>query len=308
MSLCKQTKRVEAKLEAAKVSWGYGQCRSVQFVDDSTGSLTDEYFDLNVTQTDGSVKQYYVLMEGTTTATDPAPIGKEKILVSYIDDDTAADLAAIYVSALASVAVFAVDNGDGSVDVENHYPSEVPVEVFINAPSLTGAIGRVGFGGDLGSTSGGIELNFESQTVEINANQFGAILLDDVMTGNSIELSMELLEMTDDRWKQTVGSTSGETLEVSGGTDLVGFGESKLFQNLNDFAGRLILHPIRLADDDRSADVVIWRSAPLPETITFDGESPQTMSVTFKGYLDSNVNKKINLVSRGDWTQKEVLA
>ena len=111
MSLAASVKS-DIKLEAVNVYWGTEKFQNVTFVDDSSGSLTDEYFDINTIGSDLETEtKYYVLFSGTTPAVDPAPTGKTKIEVTYADDDTAATIAGLFVTALAAVDVTATQDG-----------------------------------------------------------------------------------------------------------------------------------------------------------------------------------------------------
>jgi hypothetical protein len=101
-----------------------------------------------------------------------------------------------------------------------------------------------------------------------------------------------------------VGSVTGDSVTPVAGTTVTGFGESRLFQSLVALGGVMILHPIRLPNTDRSNDWVFWRSAPKLNGLNFDGTAPQAMDITFEAYLDRGVNKKINLVAKGDWAQE----
>lgn len=302
MAVGTRTQRIDAKLEAANVYWGRGECRNVLFADDMAGSQSGDYFDLNVLLGDGSEKKYYVLIDNGT-AVDPAPAGKTKITVSITNGDSKETIASAFVTALASVEVFKEDKGNGSVDVENWYPGSITTEDYANAPDLTRTSEQVGFGGFMGKTSDAISLNMEVNTVEIKSNQTGELLGDDVMVGSSSSISASILEMTADRWKSLVGRGAGDFVEGSS-SDVVGMGESKLFNNLSSYDGMLILHPIRLEANDRSADWVFWRSVPLVSETSFSGTEPQTLAVEFKAYLDSRINSKVNLAARGDWTQQ----
>jgi hypothetical protein len=62
------TQTSDIQIAAATVKWGREECRKVTFVDDVAGSLTDEYFDLNVLDEDQVETAYYVLLSGTTPA------------------------------------------------------------------------------------------------------------------------------------------------------------------------------------------------------------------------------------------------
>lgn len=296
-----QVSTTELKLEAALAEWGREECRSILFVDDVAGSLEDEYFDLNVMDVDGVETQYYVWLDGGT-GTDPAIAGKTGLQLTYTNGDDAATLAGLYVALIASLSVTTSVSG-ATVTVENKFIREVTAEVYTNAPSLTGTQLRAGFGGSLGGTNDGIELSVETQSTELKVNQKGEIVIGEIYQGSAASIAMSLAEMNKDRWETIVGGVTGDVFTPSGGTRLVGNGTSRLFQNLFDLGGKLILHPIRLPSADRTEDVVFWKSAPKPESISYSGTEQQGMSVTFTAYNDTSKPEEISLWAQGDWTQ-----
>jgi hypothetical protein len=305
MSLSGSSKN-DIKLEAVSVKWGREECRKVTFVDDVAGSLTDEYFDLNVLDEDQVETEYYVLLSGTTPATDPAPAGKTKIEVSYSDGDTASVIAGLYVTALAAINVNVSQSG-AEVIVENKDIGTITVEVNTNAPSLTFEVLSLGLGGSLGATAeGGSTLSIETQSVELKADQTGQIVLGEIYTGSTASVDMSLIEMTKARWETIIGSVTGDVFTPAAGTRLVGQGTSRLYKNLFDLGGKLILHPIRLEASDKTEDITFWKSAPKPASISYSGQDIQGMEVSFVAYNDTSKPAEISLWAQGDYTQELV--
>lgn len=296
------------KLEAANLYWGREACRQVTLVDDVSGSLSGEYFYLDAKDIDGNSTEYYVLLEGTTPAVDPTPAGKTKISVSYSDDDDAATLAG-----LLQTAVDAIDGFNASVEsstqvhIENKYIGEVVDGDRSNAPSLTFS-DESGIGGFLGKTSEGIELAIETQSTEIQANQTGLLVTDEIFQGQTASLTAAFLELTKDRLKSIIAGAVGGSYTPRGGTELVGGGDSRLFQSLKQVGGgKLILNPIRLGSSDRSEDVIFWISAPKPESINYSGTDVQVLNCTFTAYLDESKPSAVRLYAFGDWSQDEFI-
>ena len=62
MSLSGSSKN-DIKLEAVSVKWGRENCNKVTFVDDVTGSLDAEYWDLNTLDEDQVETQYVVWLD-----------------------------------------------------------------------------------------------------------------------------------------------------------------------------------------------------------------------------------------------------
>lgn len=295
--------KTDIKLEAVNVYWGTEKCEKVTFVDDVAGSLTDEYFDINVIGSDlESETKYYVLFSGDTPAVDPAPAGKTKIDVTYADGDSASDIAALFVTALSAIDVEAVQTG-GYVVYENYYIGKTTAEVYTNAPSFTFEELVAAKGGSLGATAqGGSTLNMEAQSVDLTSDQTGSLVLGQIYTGSAASIDMSLIEMTKERWETVVGSVTGDVHTPVAGTRLVGYGESRLYQNLFDLGGKLILRPISKGAD-KSEDLIFWKSAPLPSTISYSGQDIQGMEVSFVAYNDKSKPAAISLFAQGDWDQ-----
>lgn len=290
-------------LEGSTITWGKEQCRIITFVDDVTGSLSGEYFDLNALDVDGVETAYYVLLDNGS-AVDPAPVGKTKITVTYTDDDTAATIAGLAQVAIDAVANMTAEVVDiNSVHVNNDEIGEVAEEVNTNAPSLGFEIIE-GIGGDLGRTAEGIEVTIETQSTEIQANQSGLIVLDEIGQGQTASCTAAFLELTKERMEALIAGAVGGTYTPNAGTKLIGGGESRLFESLKNSGGKLIIHPQRLPKTDRSRDFIFWLSAPKPESINYSGTDVQVLNTTFTAYLDDSKPSEINLYAIGDWKQE----
>ena len=307
---CTTTRRIDAQFEAAEARWGRQECRTWTTVADSSDSLDGTYLDLNLIGYDFAEDQYYVWFNTSGgAATDPAISGKTGIEVAVATDATAAVVAAAIVSAIdtANVPVF-VSASSNVVTLTNQVQGAITAETDSGSTGFTLSVGTVGLSVELGATDGPIELALNTETSVIQSNQTGSLAGSEIYLGSSAEISMSLIEVTKARFDTLVGEVTGDSVTPSGGTKVAGFGESRLFQALDELGGQLILHPIRLADADKSSDVIFWSSAPLAESLNFDGTAPQALSVTFKAYLDRGQNTAINLFARGDWTQKGLTA
>lgn len=308
MSLTASAK-TDIKLEAVTVKWGREECRKITLVDDVAGSLTDEYFDLNVLDENQVESQYYVLFSGTTSAVDPAPAGKTKIDVVYVDGDSKEDIAALLLTAIITELpneISVSNEGLGVLIYENVDLGKITIEVGSTAPSFTFEVLNIGIGGDLGSTAeGGASLSIETQSVELKSDQTGQVVLGEIYTGSTASIDMSLIEMTKERWETVIGGVTGDIFTPSAGnsTRLVGQGISRLYNNLFDLGGKLILHPIRLAASDKTEDTIFWKSAPKPASISFSGQDIQGMEVSFVAYNDSSRPSAVSLWAQGDYTQ-----
>ena len=298
------TKRSEQVLEALNLYYGFRHCRTFTFSDDSSGSVSGQYFDLNIIDENYEEVQYYVLLQGTTPVTDPAPAGKTKIEVTFADNDTGADIAALFVAELAALNVQTALVG-AAAQIENSFIGIVQEESMSNAASVSLEVLRVGSGGFLGAIAqGGGTLSAETTTVDITSDQTGGIILDQIIQGSAISFEVNLVEMTRERWKFLIGQGYGDVEVLNPSLDeLIGYGTSKLYRSSFDFAGQLVGHPIRLPLSDRSADICIWQASANLGSINFSGQDVQAGAFTFTALQAKSKPAKVDLFALGDHSQ-----
>jgi len=299
--VCAIKKEQTIKLEAAQVYWGREACRVLTMVADDSGNLSGQYWTLDVIDGTGAVTGYYVLLDDGL-AVDPELTGRTLVSVSYNQDDSAEVLAGLVQAALDALANLEAEVVDG---VKVHYRNLWigRVEEDFSGAALLSFESLAGIGGFLGRTSEGIEVSIETQSTEIQSNQTGEIVLDEIGQGQSASCSASFIELSKDRLESMLAGAVGGAFTPMGGSKLIGGGSSKLFQSLKELGGKLILHPQRLPLTDRSEDFIFWKSAPKPETINYSGTDVQALNVTFSAYLDDSKPEEINLYAIGDWTQ-----
>lgn len=293
-------------LSAADVSWGRRECYTVK-VNDLAADMDGEYFLIDALSDDfGSNVEYYVWFDGG--GADPAPAGKTAIAVDISGDTSAADVASSLQAAMEAQANFrskldSADSNNETVIIEGQYKGAITNQAADVDSGVTITRQREGLGGSLGKTSGGVEISFETQSVQILSDQRAQLPEDEVIQGVTAECSMSLMEMSEERFETVVGSVTGDTYTPAGGSQLSGFGDSRLYASLFDLGGELTLHPTRFAASDRAKDVTFWKCAPKPGSLNFSGEDPQVLEVTFTALIDSDVQSAINLVAFGDGEQ-----
>lgn len=296
MALCTSQKATEQRLEAMKWYFGKRHCRSITFVDDTSGDQSGKYFDLNVIDYDYSEKKYYVLLTDGS-ASDPAPAGKTKIEVSFTQDDDAATIAAAFQTALASILVRTELVG-AALEVQNAFVGPITEEVNTNASGLTFEVGAIGSGGYIGQT-GESELTTTVELLPLTDDAQGSVAQSEMIIGYGAEITIPLREMTTERWKELVGKVAGNNVTIDA-KDIVGYGTKKLFQSMFDYSGRLVGHPVRNEMTNIDEDIVMLKTAPKLESINFSGASVQEASFLFSAYKDANAVEEINLLARGD--------
>jgi len=154
---------------------------------------------------------------------------------------------------------------------------------------------------DLGATTGGVEVSFTEDLVDVSPDQVGTQIMSQIRTGNAVEISMSIQEMTATRWNQMFADGGGADLTPSMGTEVSGYGSSKKFSQTLTEAAELQLKPVGAADDARNLH--FFKAYPVPESISFGGEDVQAMSVTFRVYPDSTKDSAVDLFVFGDGTQ-----
>ena len=289
-------------LSAADVSWGRRQCYTVAL--DAGDFTAGQYFTVSVpSENFGSEAAYYVWADDGVAA-DPAP-GGTGIAADISAAVTEADKVDAIVTALDADAAFRskedpADSSGLTFIMEAEFKGAITTAAADVDSNVSITEARAGFGSDLGKTSGGVEITMETQSVQILADQTGQLVQDEVYTGQTVEATMSFLEMTPERWKTIVGSVTGSSYTPSGGTEVTGFGEERLYQSFFDLGGELVLHPSRFDASDRSRDIMLPLSAPKPSSINFSGEEPQVMEVTFTALLSRDLDSRINLMVFGD--------
>lgn len=298
MALCTQAKSTEQRLEAMRWYFGARHCRTITFVDDVAGALDGEYFDLNVIDYNYSEKKYAVLLSnGTTTTISGLPAGTTEIVVTFTDGDSAATIAGLVETALASVEARTLLEG-AVLEVQNWFVGLVTVEDYSNASSLTSVVGKLGFGGYLGQTDP-VDMTTTVASVVLTDDAQGETPLDEIITGYTVELPLPIKEMTTARWEDLIGKVTGNTITIDG-KDITGFGTKKIFQSLFQYSGRLVGHPFRNEATNIDEDIVILNTAPKFDSINFSGADIQIATFNFSAYKDANAAEEINLMARGD--------
>lgn len=283
-------------VSAADVTWGKREkfCLSL----DAATITGGEHFLISSSTTD-----YYVWFDLNDGSVDPAVAGRTAIEVDITATDSDTIGAALKPALEASEFYGDYTSADECFCVESKE---------VGAPKTAWADGdtgwtfdqqRNGIGGSLGATEGGVEVTFEISTLDVLTDQTGETLRDKIITGTKASVSMSLSEMTEDRWGLIVGETTGDRFTPSSGTELIGYGESRIYKSLFDLSGELVLHPTKNEASDKSEDLTFWLTAPIPESYNFSGTETSKMSVSFEALVDRSKNTNISIFAYGDGSQ-----
>lgn len=156
---------------------------------------------------------------------------------------------------------------------------------------------------EIGCVEGVIGVKFKETFIDVKCHDNGSTPVAQLKTGvEGVEVSMALLETVKENLKRILVKTNGSFIP-DGGTELIGMGTYKSFENMFKYASKLRLHPKRLLDGDRSEDINFPKAMPNLEGIDFSGEEVLKLPVTFKVYPSQTADSRINFWFIGDGQQ-----
>lgn len=292
------------RIEPVNVSWEIEEQSSIVCVADVAESLENKWFGLEASN--GTKYYAWYTVTGGAAAVDPAIAGRTALPITIAPNATAAAVATATAAAIDAVGgglLFessAVDDkvyitNIGAADVEKVFDGTAPTGFTFNQCQQGGYL-------DCGLIDGNVESSFESQYLEIKSHQTGTSLRAELRQGTTAEVSLTMQETDIPRLKEVFATVNGGTHTPSGGTELFGWGTNLQGTNTIIQARRLVLHPVTMGSD-RSRDLCFWKSMAMPDSMVFSGEEVNTVSVTFKTYIDSEKPEEIQHWAYGDWTQ-----
>lgn len=158
-------------------------------------------------------------------------------------------------------------------------------------------------GVDLGYLDGDVEIKITESLQEIKTHQTGDQVIGNVRTGLAAEVTINLKETSIAQLKSMV-TASGDSMTPAGGTEVFGWGTSKIGSGTFANAKRLVLHGVN-DGVSRAKDYTFWKAYPVLESIKLSGTEFQTLPLTFKCYIDTTKDPKICLGVIGDSAQDE---
>lgn len=242
---------------------------------------------------------YYAWFDENNTDTDPAPGGLTEIEVNYAASASAAAIATAFQTAVDAVTGFTATVDGTHVTVVRDEVGEVTPSAL--GPSVTTvviSVSRKGKDFDLGLLQGDVEPSVAPSILDIKAHQYGPTPIASLTQGfEKIECKTVMLETSSSNLKE-IYSIYGGSFTPSGGTEIFGAGSASIGRNILTEAARLVLRPVNAADN--TTDTVIMLCIPVPDSLKFSGENPETLSITWKGFLDTSANSNYNAVAFGD--------
>jgi hypothetical protein len=140
---------------------------------------------------------------------------------------------------------------------------------------------------DLGLTKGGCEVQIATESTLITADQFGDTAIDEIIKGRKVTVKVPMAERD---LAKLVTVIPGSVLVTGTGADL---GKKKLTLSsgvgvsLRAGAGPLVLHPIAMAEGDKSKDFVLpLANAKGDIQFSYKVDDQRVYTVEFTGYVD----------------------
>lgn len=247
---------------------------------------------------------FKVWFDENSTDAEPTVSDTTAVAVDYGAGALAGAIAAAFATAVNDNASFKAYISGNVVKVERVVDGEVTATDASDAAELAHHVIQTGKNVYLGILQSDVEAAFEETTLELTGHQTGTTLLADLRQGVSATVSVTLQESDNAKRKTLLTGSAGGTFTPGGGTEVFGWGNLKQGLSTIQDACKLVFHPVALASSDRTRDLVFWKSYPLIESLVFSGENPETMSVSFKAYIDQDRPKGVNLFAFGDWQQE----
>lgn len=282
------------KINPVNVYWQIEASECWDFTGSTASGLGGKYVLLsNAAGTD-----FYAWFDENNTDTDPAVAGRTAIEVNYAAAASAATIAAAFNTAVGAATGFDSTVSGLVVTTKRTAVGSVTDSTIGNTTTVALTVVRAGKNFDLGLLQGNVEPSVSPANLDIKAHQFGTTPLASLSQGfEKIEVKTVLLE-TDSAKLQEIYSIYGGTYTPGGGTLVYGAGGAVIGRNILIDAGRLVMRPVNAVDN--TTDMVIMLCVPVPESMSFSGENPQVLNVTWKGFLDTSVNSSVNAVAFGD--------
>jgi hypothetical protein len=294
-------------LEPCDAFWGVRKEQAITCVADVSGSLNNDWFKLYYYDSNYDLISDYVWFNVNSAGVDPDPVGYATgHVVALATNATAAQVATALAAVLDAIdginsATVDPDNSAKVLMVHYNFGDATAADNGTASPGFTFAETVEGTGGKLGATDGGVEIKFDIKMVDVKSDQTGDQLLDQINNATNVTVSMTMLETTTAMIKDLIGDVMGDTTTPGGGTEVIGFGESKRFSNIKQYAGELRLIPVGASDRLRMH--TCWKAVPVVESMTFKGTEVSKLPLKFNCFRDVTKLDEINVWAFGDTDQ-----
>lgn len=155
-------------------------------------------------------------------------------------------------------------------------------------------------GVDVGCTDGTISYSLDEAAFAIVCHQTGATELSRLRTAFNFEVSMILKEVSTAQLDSLL-QYAGQSYTPAGGTAVTAIGTDRVGTSQFTDANTLILHPVG-AGTDYTRDHTFWKAYPTINSITWSGEEPVQIDVTFAIFRDETKVAQADMYVFGDTT------
>lgn len=291
------------EISPVNVYWQIEAQESWDFADATAAGIGGKYVTMYLPTGVG----YYAWFDENNTDADPAPSGLTAIEVNYAAGAVASAIATAFQTAVTAVTGFTATASGTVVTVVRDSVGEVTDADEGSADDFVVlTICKRGKDFDLGLIQGDVSLSTEPSNFIVQAHQSGVTPRASLFQGwSTIEVTTELLETQMSKLQELYGIYGG-AFTPSGGTAVFGVGTSKQGQNLLIDGARLVMHPVNAAD--QTTDVNVMLAVPVPDSLVFSGENPRTLSVTWQGFADGDIDSRVSVLLFGDGSQADLEA
>jgi len=288
------------KIEPVKIWFAQQYQACMEILVDGSATFSAKHWTV-----DGDGTNHY-FWYNTGASVDPAPAGRTGHVVAILVTDTKAQIVTKTLTAINLVSGL-----KGTLDIKNSAKFILKVLSYnVAGASTIGTMTSVlmsqdvlssGFYHDFGFSDGDLEVTLDQQLVDVNAHQAGAEMIAAIVNGMNVELSVALKEVTEENLARIIDNTTGGTYTL-GPDSFRGYGSAQNSRNVLDFAARLILHPVRLADTVYTSDLCMPLAYPKLDSLLYSGENPQLLNLTFRVFRDEFLPAAIDKVFIGNHT------
>ena len=243
----------------------------------------------------------YYACYNTLTSLYTATAVITKIEVAIEATDTATAIAEAFALALDANVDFNAKQTGATVTVARTAAGATTESVNANGGTVLITVARRGRDMDLGILQGDIEPSFSPSNYILTGHQYGKTPLAAFNQGfEKIEVTTTLMETHKSQLKEIYAIYGGSETPV-GGTEVFGVGTISQGKNMMTEAGRVVMKPVTATDDTKNFNIMM--ASPVPDSLTFSGENPRVLKVTWQGFVDREFNEKFNAIAIGDINQ-----
>lgn len=278
------------------VYWKMEQAETLDFTGLMAAGLGGKHLLINAAL---DATQYYLWFDVDNGSADPAPASKTAIAVDIATSDTPAQVATKVAAKFNLTAGFKAEAKGAMVVVKREVAGETSVAVDVDSDVVV-TLTRRGRDMDLGLLQGDVELAASPKNFDVTTHQTGTSIVAAIHQGLEVSCKTTMLETQKSNVKEIYKIYGGSVTPV-GGKEVFGIGSAAQGKNMMVEAGRLVLKPVNVEGNDENFSIML--AIPVPDSLTFSGENPKTLSITWKGFVDQTFNSKLNTLAIGDVEQ-----